>query len=71
MSAPALEGLEPLLTARDVAQLLRCSVSEVYKLRRTGALPAIPVGALLRFNPEVVRAYMRGEPLPRGPRLVR
>lgn len=70
MNAPA-PNVEPLLTAEQVAELLQVSVSMVYKLRRTGALPAVPVGALLRFNAEAVRAYMRGEPPPRGPRLVR
>ncbi len=64
----AILQLEPLLTAEQVADLLHVSESMVYKLRRSGALPAIRVGALLRFHVETVRAYMRGEPPPRGPR---
>lgn len=70
MNTPALQ-LERLLTAEQVAELLQVSESMVYKLRRTGALPAVRVGALLRFNIEAVRAYMRGEPSPHSPRLAR
>jgi excisionase family DNA binding protein len=50
---------EPLWTAEDVAEFLRVSLSMVYKLRRTGALPAVRVGALFRFEPDVVRAFGR------------
>lgn len=52
---------EPLWTAEDVAAFLRVSLSMVYKLRRLGALPAVRVGALFRFQPEEVRAYARGD----------
>jgi len=52
---------EPLWTAEDVAAFLRVSLSMVYKLRRMGALPAVRVGALFRFQPDEVRAYARGE----------
>ena len=38
----------------------------VYKLVREEKLPAIHVGALLRFNPEQVRAFARGELGARG-----
>jgi excisionase family DNA binding protein len=57
---------EPLLTAREVAALLKASESLVYKLQRQGRLPAVRIGWLLRFNQETVRAFMRGEsPSPR------
>lgn len=52
---------EPLLTAEEVAQFLRISLSMVYKLRREGALPGVAIGALWRFHPEQVRAFSRGE----------
>ena len=68
--APAL-AVEALLTAEQVAQVLQVSESMVYKLRRGGALPAVRVGALLRFHPDTVRAYSRGELSLRVPRLVR
>lgn len=63
---------EPLWTAEDVARFLKVSISMVYKLRREGRLPGIGVGALWRWNPDVVRAFVRGElgttvvPLRRG-----
>jgi len=52
---------EALWRAEDVADFLRCSLSMVYKLRREGKMPAIHVGALLRFNPDQVRAFARGD----------
>lgn len=62
MDAPhtTLPVTEPLWTAEDVATFLRVSLSMVYKLRRMGALPAVRVGALFRFQPDEVRAYARG-----------
>ncbi len=63
MEAPhaTAHATEPLWTAEDVAAFLRVSLSMVYKLRRMGALPAVRVGALFRFQPDEVRAYARGE----------
>ena len=52
---------EALWTAEDVAAYLKVSASMVYKLRREGKLPFVGVGALYRFDPEVIRAYVRGE----------
>jgi len=54
---------EPLWTAEEVAAYLKISLSMVYKLRRTARLPSIPIGACYRFNPEIVRAFGRGEPV--------
>lgn len=52
---------DALWTAEDVAAFLRVSLSMVYKLRRTGMLPAIRVGALFRFEPDAIRTFARGE----------
>ena len=60
MATAAFE-VEPLLSAEEVGPILKISVSMVYKLRRSGALPSVQVGALHRFHPEDVRAFMRGE----------
>lgn len=58
---------EPLLTAEEVAGVLKVSLSMVYKLRRQGALRGVQIGALWRFQPEVVRALAAGEaPPPSG-----
>ena len=53
--------MEPLMTAETVAEKLNVSPSMIYKLRRSGALPSVKVGALYRFHPDDVRAFMRGE----------
>jgi len=53
---------EALLTAKEVAALFKASESLVYRLQREGRLPAVRIGWLLRFHPETVRAFMRGEP---------
>jgi len=53
--------MEPLMTAETVAEKLNVSLSMVYKLRRSGALPSVQVGALHRFHPDDVRCFMRGE----------
>jgi excisionase family DNA binding protein len=59
---------EPLWTAEDVAAFLRVSLSMVYKLRRMGTLRAVRVGALFRFEPDVVRAFTRTDPARVGSR---
>jgi excisionase family DNA binding protein len=51
----------PLLTAEQVAAFLRCSPEMVYKLRRLGRLKAVRVGAMYRFRPETVQAYVASE----------
>ena len=55
---------EALLTAKEVAGLLKASEGLVYKLQRTGRLPAVRIGWLLRSHPDAVRAFMRGETPP-------
>lgn len=59
MSTATIPALgSPLLTAEQVAAHLACSVELVYKLRRLGKLPAVKLGALYRWRPEVVRRYL-------------
>jgi excisionase family DNA binding protein len=52
---------EALWTAQDVANYLRVSLSMVYKLAGTGELPRLHIGACVRFAPEIVRRFARGE----------
>lgn len=47
---------EGLLTAKELAELLRVSTAMVYKLVRQGDLEAIHIGRLVRFRPD---AYLR------------
>jgi excisionase family DNA binding protein len=60
-STPASQDVEPLWTVKDVADFLRVSRSWVYHRAEAGELPCLRIGALLRFEPERVRAYTRGE----------
>ena len=54
-------NLEPLMTAEDVAAYLRVSKSMVYKLAETAQLPCLHIGACLRFEPDTVARFARGE----------
>ena len=44
-----------------VAEFLNVSKSWVYQAAASGTLPSIRVGAALRFDPEAIRAWLRGE----------
>lgn len=56
--SPALPPDEMLWTAREVAKHLRASVSWVYKAAERGELPCIRLGAMLRFDPAAIRAWL-------------
>ena len=61
--APADEAPE-LWDANDVARYLKVSRSWVYQRAEAGLLPCLRLGGLLRFDPEKVRAFARGEVQP-------
>jgi excisionase family DNA binding protein len=50
---------EHLWDANDVANFLKVSRSWVYQRAEAGLLPYLKVGALLRFDPEEIRAYAK------------
>jgi excisionase family DNA binding protein len=52
-------GLEPLLSTRDVASVLGVSTDTVYRLRRSGELPAVSVASCLRFHRLTVEDFVR------------
>jgi excisionase family DNA binding protein len=54
----ALPPDEMLWTAREVAKHLRASISWVYKAAERGELPCIRLGAMLRFDPAVIRTWL-------------
>ena len=56
--SPALLPDEMLWTAREVAKHLRASISWVYKAAERGELPCIRLGAMLRFDPSAIRAWL-------------
>ncbi|MCC6747985.1 MAG: helix-turn-helix domain-containing protein [Deltaproteobacteria bacterium] len=57
---------EALWTANEVAGYLKVSRSWVYLHVESGDLPHRRLGGLLRFVPEQLRAYARGETQPRA-----
>jgi excisionase family DNA binding protein len=50
-----------LWDAEDVAGYLKVSRSWVYHRAESGQLPHLRIGALLRFDPEAIHAFARGE----------
>ena len=56
-----LSPASSLWTAADVARYLRSSLSFVYKVAEAGKLPCLRVGSMLRFDPDDVRAFARGD----------
>ena len=49
-----------LLTATEVADLMRVSRMTVYRLIKTGEMPSLRVGRGYRFREEDVQEYLRG-----------
>jgi excisionase family DNA binding protein len=50
-----------LWTVAEVAAYLRVSRSWVYHRSAARLLPCLRVGALLRFDPDAIRAYAQGQ----------
>lgn len=46
-----------LWTVKDVAEFLGASTSWVYKASEAGRVPCIRIGAMLRFEPDQIRAF--------------
>jgi predicted DNA-binding transcriptional regulator AlpA len=52
---------EALWRVEQTARFLSLSPSWVYKAAAVGVLPSIRIGAALRFDPEEIRRFVRGE----------
>jgi len=52
---------EQLWDAQDVARYLKVSRSWVYHRAESGELPCLKIGGLLRFDPQAIHAFARGE----------
>jgi len=50
-----------LWTTKEVAAFLRVSRSWVYHQAEAGLIPCLRVGSLLRYEPDAVRRFARGE----------
>jgi excisionase family DNA binding protein len=61
--SPTDRAEEGLWTPQQVAEYLKVSRSWVYQKAEAGLIPVIrmPGSSLLRFEPDAVRAYARGE----------
>jgi excisionase family DNA binding protein len=55
-----------LWNTQDVARYVQASRSWVYQKAEAGLLPSLRIGGLLRFDPAVIRAFVRGQSLPTG-----
>jgi len=62
---PPLSELEAerqgLWTTQEVAAFLRVSRSWVYHQAEAGLIPCLRVGSLLRYEPDAIRRFSRGE----------
>ncbi len=62
---PPLSELEAerqgLWTTKEVAAFLRVSRSWVYHQAEAGLIPCLRVGSLLRYEPDAIRRFARGE----------
>lgn len=58
---PARDEDQGLWNANDVAGYLKVSRSWVYHRAESGELPCVRIGGLLRFVPDEIRAFARGE----------
>ncbi|HVV51106.1 MAG TPA: helix-turn-helix domain-containing protein [Polyangia bacterium] len=50
-----------LWTTKEVATFLRVSRSWVYHQAEAGLIPCLRVGSLLRYEPDSIRQFARGE----------
>jgi excisionase family DNA binding protein len=47
-----------LLRAKDVAEILACSASEVYALKAAGVLPYLKIRGMVRFREEDIEKFI-------------
>jgi excisionase family DNA binding protein len=50
-----------LWTADEVARLLKCSTTCVYRLARRQEIPCVHIGGLVRFRPTQIRALLEAK----------
>lgn len=50
--------MDPLLTAKDVAEVLRLSISKVYELCSSGKIPHLRVGGSIRFSRDALSGFI-------------
>jgi excisionase family DNA binding protein len=50
--------MDKLLTYRDVAELLQCSIRFIAKLVSLGHIPFIKIGRAVRFRPDQINLWL-------------
>ncbi len=55
---------DSLWDAKDVARYMKASVSWAYKAAERDEIPCIRIGAMLRFEPAAIRAWLVGAHAP-------
>ena len=53
-----MTGASKILTAKEVADYLRCHISTVYRLAKTGKLPGFRLGADWRFRDDALQNWL-------------
>jgi excisionase family DNA binding protein len=61
---PDVAGLTRLLTAAEVAEILRVPRSTVYELARNHRIPFLKVGRRTLFNPERLAQWIEAQNVP-------
>ena len=54
--------MNELFTIREVAEILKISVSSVYRYVETGRFPHIKIGTNIRFSQEHIAAFLAENP---------
>jgi excisionase family DNA binding protein len=54
-----LQARRGLLTAEELAALLNVSEKTVYRWSKSGSLPSVRIGTLVRFEPATVSTWLR------------
>lgn len=60
---PEVAAVEPLWKSGDVREYMRLSKSKLCQMVARREIPYLRVCGLLRFDPEAIRAFARGEEL--------
>lgn len=58
--SPPVKENSPLMSVAELAKYFSCSTRTIYKLAEENALPAVRIGACVRFDPNAIAAFIRG-----------
>jgi excisionase family DNA binding protein len=58
-TVPARSGFSPVMTIREAAAFLHCHTSTLYRLAKSGRIPAFRLGGSWRFTLEALENWMR------------